>query len=204
MSYQPEERYWTDYLRIALPVVGLLLMLGLFWFWATSLIGNDKNSPAPTATANVAVNLQTPSVTATAAVAATVPAAQPTATTPAGAAGNPTPPPANTTAGANTTTGQPTTAPTLPTATATTAAASGFAADQIVLVTEDVRMRSSSSLSSDSNVLKTLTVDTQLTVVSGPETGDPNPVTGTTDWYKVRDSQGTTGYVSADYLKASP
>ena len=27
MSYQPEERYWTDYLRIAFPVLGLLLLL---------------------------------------------------------------------------------------------------------------------------------------------------------------------------------
>ena len=41
MSYQPEERYWTDYLRIAFPVLGLLLLLGLFWFWATELIDNN-------------------------------------------------------------------------------------------------------------------------------------------------------------------
>jgi hypothetical protein len=41
VSYQPEERYWTDYLRIAFPVLGLLLLLGLFWFWATELIDNN-------------------------------------------------------------------------------------------------------------------------------------------------------------------
>ena len=65
MSYQPEERYWTDYLRIALPVVGLLLMLGLFWFWAASLIGDeDDDNPddlAAVATATVPAQTPTPS-----------------------------------------------------------------------------------------------------------------------------------------------
>jgi hypothetical protein len=56
VSYQPEERYWTDYLRIALPVVGLLLMLGLFWFWANSLIGGDDSDDQPTNTPAVSLN----------------------------------------------------------------------------------------------------------------------------------------------------
>ena len=58
VSYESDERYWTDYLRVALPVVGLLLMLGLLFWWANSIIG-DEQGTQPTSTiasgTNVAV-----------------------------------------------------------------------------------------------------------------------------------------------------
>jgi hypothetical protein len=81
VSYQPEERYWTDYLRIALPVIGLLLLIGLLWYWASALIGDGGNQPPPTAE-NVAVitrvNEATPAPpTATAVVIAPTPGAPP-------------------------------------------------------------------------------------------------------------------------------
>lgn len=38
-TYYPEERYWTDYLRIAAPVLGVIILLALAWFWLSHLIG---------------------------------------------------------------------------------------------------------------------------------------------------------------------
>lgn len=61
-GYQPDERYWTDYLRIAFPVIGILLMLGLFWFWANELIGDDDDNKTPTTVAGQTTT-QTPSGT---------------------------------------------------------------------------------------------------------------------------------------------
>ncbi len=45
-GYQPEERYWTDYLRIAAPVVGVILMLGLVWFWVANMLSDDNDETA--------------------------------------------------------------------------------------------------------------------------------------------------------------
>lgn len=43
-TYYSEERYWTDYLRIAVPVVGVILMLGFVWFLLQSLLGGDDEA----------------------------------------------------------------------------------------------------------------------------------------------------------------
>lgn len=44
LSYYSDERYWTDYLRIAAPIVGVILILLLFWFWASSFLGDGNDS----------------------------------------------------------------------------------------------------------------------------------------------------------------
>ncbi len=42
-TYDADDRYWTDYLRIAAPVLGVILLLGLAWFWLTHLLGGNEN-----------------------------------------------------------------------------------------------------------------------------------------------------------------
>jgi hypothetical protein len=90
VSYESEDRYWTDYLRVALPVIGLLLMLALFWWWAQQFIGDDGNANdlAQVTETNVAT---VASLTATATVPVSIdstPGADPTSTTEGGEPGN--------------------------------------------------------------------------------------------------------------------
>lgn len=42
-GYYQEERYWTDYLRIAAPVLGVILMVILLWFWISNLLDDNGN-----------------------------------------------------------------------------------------------------------------------------------------------------------------
>ncbi|CAA9528007.1 MAG: hypothetical protein AVDCRST_MAG73-679 [uncultured Thermomicrobiales bacterium] len=181
MSYQPEERYWTDYLRIALPVVGLLLMLGLFWFWANSLIGDSSdNEPAATATVAVAITTVAAS-TATPTVAGTVPAVVPTTQPPPASV------PPTTAGGADE-----------PDETAEPEETdAGFAVDAVVYTTDGVNFRNAPS-TAEGTLITELPVGTQLTVIGAPEEG------ADLTWYPVVAEDGTQGYVAEQFLSADP
>lgn len=196
VHYQPEERYWTDYLRIALPVIGLVLMLGLFWYWASTFIGGpSKKEPVATQSAGQAVLNNAASPTA----AATRPALIPPAKTPAANTGAETPATATKPATANNTTGGDNQAGNSGAATnaqATQPASGGqFAAGSTVTTTDSVNLRDAPN--STGNVLTVLNAGDTLTIVSGPEAGNSY------QWYQVKTSDGTEGWVASSFIQAS-
>lgn len=195
VHYQPEERYWTDYLRIALPVIGLVLMLGLFWYWASTFIGGpSKKEPVATQSAGQAVLNNAASPTA----AATRPAVIPPPKTPAANTGAGTPATATKPATANNTTGggdnQANTNGGATNAQATQpASGTKYAAGDTVTTTDSVNLRSGPS--TNDSALTTLNAGDSLTIVSGPEAGDSY------QWYQVKTSDGTEGWVASDFIQ---
>ncbi|HEY7035942.1 MAG TPA: SH3 domain-containing protein [Thermomicrobiales bacterium] len=191
MNYQAEERYWTDYVRVATPIVGLLLLLGVFWYWASSLIGDESGAPPPTTAASVTViAADTPTPTAT--EEATLPTE--TAEAPAATATKAAVEPSRTAR------------PAEPTETATeevaepspTCETGNWCEGDVVLSADnDVRMRSQPS--TDADVLEILSLDQPLTVVSSePQEGDGIV------WWNVRDEDsGNEGWVAEEWLKSS-
>ena len=185
VSYQPEERYWTDYLRIALPVVGLLILIGLLWYWASALIGNGSSQPpTPNQAVITPVNESTPAPpTATAVIIAPTPGPPPAPTA------TPVPQVA---------------APAEPTATPPPAAAGTenpcanmpvHPAGTLVVTTDEVNLRESPTTESASIAL--LPAGTQLQV-----TGEFSEA-GQCDWWPVTTTEtGQSGFVREDFLQA--
>jgi hypothetical protein len=187
VSYQPEERYWTDYLRIALPVIGLLLLIGLLWYWASALIGDGGDQPPPTpelAAVITPVNESTPAPpTPTAAVIAPTP-------------GPPEPTPTSVPAVAP----SPTAAPTPPPAAAATdnpcANMPVYPVDSLVVTTDTVNLRPSAS--TDQPPVAELAAGTQLQVTGTFQE------TGQCDWWPVSVvDTGQVGFVREDFLQAA-
>jgi Bacterial SH3 domain len=184
VSYQPEERYWTDYLRIALPVLGLLLLIGLLWYWASALIGNGSEQPPVTpqlAAVITPVNEATPAPpTATAVVIAPTPGPPPTPT--------PTPAPPTPTRAAAATVSSGATSGENPCANLPT-----YAVGDTVKTTADVNLREGPT--TDSAAITILPAGTQLEITGNFEEA------GQCDWWPVKVvSSGQTGFVIEQYL----
>ncbi len=194
MSFQPEERYWTDYLRIALPVIGLLILIALLWYWASALIGGPGDAeptPMPTPFTEV-VATEAPPATPMPSPTPTAPAITPTPGVPP------------------TATAEPVINPTVPAAEPTTAAApSGqntlpecqgrdtYDPGTTVVTSADVNLRSEATTESAS--LGLLPAGTQLQV-TGSFVDLPD-----CDWWPVTDpATGQAGFVREDFLEAAP
>lgn len=210
VHFQPEDRYWTDYLRIALPVIGLVLMLGLFWYWASTFIGgSNSNEPvstqtpgqavigntasSPTAEANVPAAAKTPVVNTGTQnqQSAETPPAQPTkktASTTNGQTGNSANQPGDNQAGDNQAANN---------QQATQPASSGggtFAeGDTVTVTTDGLNMRDSPSTTGAQ--LTQLSKGDKLTILAGPEQGDNY------SWYQVQTADGTKGWVASDFIQ---
>ena len=190
VSYQPEERYWTDYLRIALPVIGLLLLIGLLWYWASALIGDGGQEPPPTPELAVItpVNQATPAPpTATAVILAPTPgppaAPTPTPVTPVAA----TEPAAPTAAVAAQPTEEANPCANLPV----------YPVGALVTTTEQVRLRAGPS--TDDSIISELQPGTQLQI-----TGDFVEA-GQCDWWPVIVTEtGQAGYIIEQYIEPVP
>lgn len=192
MSFQPEERYWTDYLRIALPVIGLLILIALLWYWASALIGGPSGTePTPMTTPFTEV------VATEAAPASPVPSPTPTAP-----AITPTPGVAPTPAAVT----NPTVAP-QPTAAADGATTGGntlpecqnrdtYDPGTTVVTTSEVNFRTEAT--SESASLGILPAGTQLqttgTFVDLPDC----------DWWPVNDpATDQNGFIREDFLQVA-
>lgn len=200
-SYQPEERYWTDYLRIALPVIGIILMLGLLWIWASQLLGDDDSAGDPTPEDTIGlVTTQTPDPNAvnTEPNSATTPAANaentnagqipiPGQTTPAASDAGTTFNPTQQTPDAG---GQEPPAP-------DEAPAGGeIAIDSQVQITDEVNVRPSAGTTEEP--LRTAAVGETGTVISGPEEADSFV------WWEVVFEDGSSGFVIEDSIELIP
>jgi hypothetical protein len=176
VSYESEERYWTDYLRVALPVIGLLLMLALFWWWAQNFIGDDGDDQTIASATQTAI-ATIPPPTATATEEVQVVATEGAAPTEDGGNGED---PENTPDDEAADCDGP------------------FTRSQAVVVSENgVNMREEPDTTQD-NVVEQLDAGTSLTIVGDCYEEDDE---GNQFW-RVRNSESAqTGYVSADFLE---
>lgn len=202
VSYQPEERYWTDYLRIALPVIGLLVLIGLLWYWANQLVDGGSDEP-PVATEVIAAEVEVvegtpppPTATPATAPAAVTEGAPPAATE--------TPAPIETPAVASVTE-----AAEAPVTTATPEAPPGDEPDsgslpqyevgERVAVTAAVNVRSEAT--TDSNVVEEVAGGTTFEITGSFIEGGE----GQFDWWPVRNTATSqAGFIREDLLERAP
>jgi hypothetical protein len=181
LNYYSDERYWTDYLRIAAPIIGVILILVLFWFWANKFLGDDNN--------NTAANVE-----GTARSTLPVITASPSTTTQVG--GTPSAPLIVTTPPVGSQVETPGTGSTTPAGQSEPGANIAIGARVQVANTGGTGVNMRSEASTDSEVVDVLLDGTALTVIDGPTDAE-----GYT-WWQVEGDAGT-GWLVDQYLQVT-
>lgn len=186
-NYDPEERYWTDYLRIAAPILGVILMVLVFWFAISQFLGDDDPDDSLADGDTTAVTTL-PTTMATANTATTPTPSNGTPPPIIGGSGTPggittTPPPAS---------GEATTPPEAP-----PAAGGEIAVGAVVEVvgTEGAGVNVRSMASTEGEIIATFIDGTVLDV-----TGEAVPAEDFI-WWPVISADGIAGYVVQEYIQ---
>ncbi len=193
VQFQPEERYWTEYLRIALPIIGLLLMIGLFWYWASQLAGNGNggDEPEPTTTAGAVDMITPPPSTPQPTEPILEQSTQPPAEAPAS-------PPADQAPVDDGAVEEEVPADDGAVEEDPAAETGGFAIGDSVLINDDgVNMRDAAT-TVDSTVIDTLDTNAVLTIQSGPFEAD-----GYVWWEVLVEETNEIGFVAEDFFDPS-
>jgi hypothetical protein len=153
----------------------LLLLLGLFWFWASSLIGDDDDVPATPSQAAIIVTPEAPTPTQT--LEAAITPAETTETE----EGN--------------TDGGEEAVDFTPTVEIVESTGGTFEVGDLVAVTDDnVRLRSEPTTNSE--IVEEMSIGDQLRITGSPEDGD-----GFTWWPVEDEANGLSGWMAEDFLE---
>ncbi len=180
-QYDGEERYWTDYLRIAAPILGVILMVLVFWLAISSFLDDDPADEVASGSDTTPVTIPTVLNTPETALTPT-----PSQGTPPIIVGNATP---------GTETGVANGTPTTPSeGEPTTGGEITVGATVEVVNTGGAGVNVRALPSTDSEIIAVFNDGTILTV-----TGDPVEAEGFV-WWPVESEDGIAGWVVEEYL----
>lgn len=181
LNYYEEERYWTDYVRIAAPILGVIVLVVLLWFWIASFLDDDNDGDdvaSGTATIEIPTLGPTEGETPMAGETPSPPAGAPTATTPG--------------------TG---TSPVAPTSPGEATEPDGgeqpgiyLGATVEVANTDGAGVNVRSEATTSSEVLSVFLDGTQVQVIDGPVEAEGFV------WWQITGNEVTAGWIVSDYL----
>lgn len=182
-NYYEEERYWTDYLRIAAPILGVIVLVILLWFWIANFLGDDDGDD-DTAGQGTATEVNIPTEAATGAETA-------------GENGSTASPPADATPPTQPPTGGPTATPG-PGETEPEDGNGGVAiylgATVEVVNTDGAGVNVRSEASTESEVLTVFLDGTQVEVIGGPFEAEDFV------WWQITGNEVESGWIVDTYL----